>query len=263
MKSKIKIPPLKTYIAIAMLFLLIHADVKARHSYRTIMEGTIPDQLKGKAPVARLARYEVKPEYQTAFRKAVSDYVLFSLEQRGNILSEAYYETDNTSVWWLIERWSSRDELEKNSRSLPFGTLASSAKTALAQPEKIIEVKDLEPLSKQQWRNKAKENDDPLTIMLFVDTKPGTDGTFKDVYHTAMPQFRSEPGVITYQLSQLEADNTQFVTYEKFRDEDAFQYHLKFPPIQPVIDYLQTSIKKQPFQSGLHRLKAFVPLDQK
>jgi len=75
-----------------------------------------------------------------------------------------------------------------------------------------------------------------------------------------MPQFRSEPGVINYQLSQLEEDGTQFVTYEKFRNEDAFQYHLNFPPIQPVIDYLNTSIKKQPFETGLHRLIEFAPV---
>ena len=108
----------------------------------------------------------------------------------------------------------------------------------------------------------AKKEDKPLTIMLFVDAKTGTADNFKTVYHTAMPQFRGEPGVINYQLSQLDEDSTQFVTYEKFRNEDAFQYHLNFPPIQPVIDYLNTSIKKQPFQTGLHRLKRFAPLTQ-
>ncbi len=62
--------------------------------------------------------------------------------------------------------------------------------------------------------------------MLFVDAKAGTEANFKDVYHTAMPKFRSEPGVITYQLSQLEEDATQFVTFEKFRSNEAFQFHL-------------------------------------
>jgi quinol monooxygenase YgiN len=75
-----------------------------------------------------------------------------------------------------------------------------------------------------------------------------------------MPQFRSEDGVVTYQLSQLEDDSTQFVTYEKFRSNEAFQFHLNFPPIRPVIDYLNTSIKKQPFQDGIHNLIEFAPL---
>jgi quinol monooxygenase YgiN len=151
-------------------------------------------------------------------------------------------------------------ELEKAGKSASFKALESLAKTALSTQAKRIDIKDLEPISKQQWRSVVRKTDDPITIMLFVDAKAGTDRDFKTVYHTAMPQFRQEPGVIAYQLSQLETDSTQFVTYEKFRNEDAFQYHLKFPPIQPVIDYLNTSIKKQPFQTGLHRLVEFAPL---
>lgn len=67
---------------------------------------------------------------------------------------------------------------------------------------------------------------------------------------------------MTYQLSQFKEDSTQFVTFEKFRSNDAFQYHLKFPPIQPVIDYLNMSIKKQPFQDGIHNLIEFAPLSR-
>ena len=96
--------------------------------------------------------------------------------------------------------------------------------------------------------------------MLFVDSKEGTQEEFKATSHVAMPKFRSEPGVVTYQLSQVQGNDTKFVTFEKFRSQEAFQYHLNFPPIKPVIDYLQTSIKKQPFQSGLHRLIEFAPM---
>jgi len=208
---------------------------------------------------ARLVRYEVKPAYQTAFKEAMSDYVLYSLKQQNNILSEAYYEQDNPAVLWIIERWSSKQALEKAIKSNQFQTLKSLYEKALVYREKNFYIKDLEPLSKDEWRTMPKKEDATITIMLFVDSKPGTEDKFKELYHIAMPQFRSEPGVINYQLSQLEDDSTQFVTYEKFRNEDAFQYHLNFPPIQPVIDYLNTSIKKQPFQIGLHKLIAFAP----
>jgi quinol monooxygenase YgiN len=133
-------------------------------------------------------------------------------------------------------------------------------KTALFRPLKSYYLKDLAPLSKSEWRRPPAKDDNPVVIMLFVDSKPGTEATFAAVYDAAMPKFRSEPGVITYGLSQSEDDRTKFVTYEKFRNEDAFQYHLHFPPIQPVLDYLNTSIKKQPFQTGLHRLVPLTPL---
>lgn len=216
--------------------------------------------LQQQQAVARLTRYEVKPEYQDQFKKAIKDYVSYAIEIESNIMAEAYYERENPSILWITERWGSIEEWLKAKSNTQSQAVSRLAEMALQTPIKSISIKDLETLSKQQWRKTANVADSQLTIMLFVDAKAGTQQRFKDVYHVAMPQFRSEPGVITYQLSQLEEDDTQFVTYEKFRSNAAFQYHLNFPPIQPVIDYLNSSIKKQPFQDGLHNLIEFAPL---
>jgi quinol monooxygenase YgiN len=207
----------------------------------------------------RLTRYEVKPGFRIVFRQALDDYILYSLKQETNIMSEAYFEQQDTSALWLIERWSSREALDKAGEDHAFTSIGTLTQRALMQPTQTYYAHDLEPLSKQQWRVDPPRKDSALTIMLFVDAKPGTANTFKEVYHTAMPAFRGEPGVVNYQLSQLDEDSTRFVTYEKFRDEEAFRYHLGFPPIKPVLDYLETSIKKQPFQAGLHRLIEFSP----
>lgn len=244
-------------IALVLIMLLIVNSISTR------AQNPHPEDRSNSNVVVRLTRYDVKPEHQAVFRKAVSEYVLYSIPLPGNILSEAYYEQEDPSVLWIIERWKNKTELDKISKSSQFKAIGSLSQRALSQPPKTIYAKDLEPLSKQEWHRVAKQEDQPITIMLFVDSQSGTENDFKKVYHTAMPQFRSEPGVINYQLSQVEGDGTQFVTYEKFRDEAAFQYHLKFPPIQPVIDYLNTSIKKQPFQAGLHRLIALTTLDPK
>ncbi len=210
--------------------------------------------------VVVLTRFEVKKDQGKAFHTLLGEYVEQAVANKNNIMAEAYYEDESPSVMWLIERWTSRQVLEEIRSDVIFKRVSTLSKTDLAQPVKTIYVNDLEPLSKEEWRREPMKNDTPITIMLFVDSRAGTAGRFKELYHTAMPQFRSEPGVINYQLSQLEEDSTRFVTYEKFRNEDAFRYHLNFPPIQPVIDYLNSSIKKQPFQAGLHRLIRFAPL---
>lgn len=211
--------------------------------------------------VVVLTRFEVKKDHGKAFHTLLGEYVKQAVVNEDNIMAEAYYEEKNAAVMWLIERWTSKPALEKIRSSEIFKQVSTLSEKELVQPVKTIYVKDLEPLSKEEWRREPNKGDTPITIMLFVDSKAGTEERFKAVYHTAMPQFRSEPGVVNYQLSQLEEDSTQFVTYEKFRNENAFQYHLNFPPIQPVIDYLNSSIKQQPFQTGLHRLIRFAPLD--
>ena len=233
---------------IIFLMLFMHAFARAQ------------TDIKASEMEAKITRYEVKKEYQEKFQKAVSEYVLKSISNDGNIMAEAYFEKENQQVIWLFERWKNQKEADKFKNNAAAKTLEAFGKTALVKPSKTIPVKDLEPISKEEWRRTSKTADDQLTIMLFVDAKAGTEENFKDVYHIAMPQFRSEPGVVTYQLSQLNADKTQFVTFEKFRSKEAFQYHLNFPPIQPVIDYLNTSIKKQPFQDGIHTLIEFAPL---
>lgn len=213
-----------------------------------------------KSIVATLTRYELKPAYQDKFRAALSSYVLKAIATESNIMAEAYYEQENSNVLWLIERWVNSNELRKATGGMQFKAIETLAAVALVNPQKLYHLEDVEPLSKPQWRKIPKKEDSAFTVMLFVDAKPGTQDTFKDLYNVAMPKFRSEAGVITYQLSQLQEDATQFVTYEKFRNNAAFQYHLGFRPIEPIIAYLETSIKKPPFQSGLHRLVEFAPL---
>lgn len=210
--------------------------------------------------IAKFTKYEVKSGYEKQFQKVLANYVAQALTEEGNIMSEAYYEQDNPTVLWLMERWKNKEQLKDVAKSKQAKALVSLEKEALVQPSKTYYLKDLEPLTKEQWRKTAKKEDNQLIVVLFVDAKKGTQQNFKTIYHKAMPEFRSEPGVVTYQLSEIEGNETQFVTYEKFRSNDAFQYHLKFPPIKPVIEYLETSIQKPPFQNGLHNLIEFAPL---
>lgn len=239
----------KGITAAALLLTINSFDAKAQDTSQT----------ESQSIAVRLTKYEVKAAFQNVFRNAISNYISYSITVESNLLSEAYYEQDNPSVLWIIERWNTKTELDKISKSDQFKAISTLSEKALLQAPTRVYVKDLEPLSKQEWRRSANKDDNPITIMLFVDSKAGTESVFEKVYQKAMPAFRSEPGVINYQLSRFETDSTKFVTYEKFRNEAAFQYHLAFPPINPVIDYLNTSIKKQPFQDGLHRLIEFAP----
>ncbi|WP_173002962.1 putative quinol monooxygenase [Chitinophaga sp. SYP-B3965] len=223
-------------------------------------ENSLQAQPSDSAVIMVLTHYDVKPPYQQKFRKALWNYVFSSLKADGNIMAEAYYEEGNPSGIWMIERWSSRSFHDENIKSGVAKAILALTKDGLASPVDIVFAEDLEPISKEAYRKTFKIGDQPITIMLFVDAKEGTESVFKSLYHVAMPEFRSEPGVLTYQLSQVSDDKTKFITYEKFRNEAAFQYHLKIPAVEPVIAYLRTSIKEQPFEKGLHRLIEFAPL---
>ncbi|GGN12321.1 hypothetical protein GCM10010967_55440 [Dyadobacter beijingensis] len=211
-------------------------------------------------PVARLTRFDIKQGQEAAFSKALAETVKQAVAQEGNIMAEAYREEGEPSVLWLIERWSSAEGLELFSKSKQAVSFETLLQTAISKQPDIYRLKDLEPLTKQQWRAVARKGDQPITIMLFVDARAGTQQTFTSLYHTAMPHFRGEEGVVTYQLSEIEGDGTQFVTYEKFRSQDAFQFHLDFPPVKPVVEYLEKNVRQPPFQNGLHNLIEIAPM---
>jgi quinol monooxygenase YgiN len=212
--------------------------------------------------VVQLTKYSIKPGYQNQMQQSLSAYVLQALMTEGNVMAEAYAEIESPSVLWLIERWENQQGFAALQESIQAKEIDRLTKEGLTAPIEKISVTDLEPLSKQAWRREPNANDDPMTVMLFVDAKPGTQEEFKKRYHSAMPAIRSEAGVITYQLTQLNGAETRFLTYEKFRNAEALQIHLKFPPVGPILDFLHTSITNPPFKKGLHKLKLFTPINQ-
>lgn len=218
------------------------------------------EKLAGSETIGRLTRYQVKPEARETLRHALSNYVAQALTEKHNLQAEAYQERDDASVLWLIERWQSRNELEHFQHAASFRAIAALKGTVLEQEPVTHYVKDLEPLAKQQWRRAPRLDDQPITIMLFVDSKAGTQDEFKTIYHAAMPALRGQPGVVTYQLSQIENESAKFVTFEKFRSDAAFAAHLEFPATKTIVDYLLTKSERQPFQQGLHTLIEFAPL---
>jgi len=67
-------------------------------------------------------------------------------------MAEAYQEEDKPTILWLIDRWINAEELEKFSESQQGKALEALLQTALFEPPKTYNLRDLEPLTKKQWR---------------------------------------------------------------------------------------------------------------
>ena len=204
-------------------------------------------------PATVLTQYHVKASYQDKFREVLSEYTLSSLREAGNIMAEAYYERGDVCVMWIIERWSSHTFYKKNKKSTAAKAVGALIKIGMAGPVETFFLQELELFSKEISPN-------ALTIMLFVDVKAGTENQFKSINHDIMSALPDDPGVLLYQVNQIANHKTRFVVYNKFRNWDTFQYHLKEPALEPVMKFLQTSIKEPPFEKGYHHLIPFAPL---
>jgi quinol monooxygenase YgiN len=200
-----------------------------------------------------LTQYHVKISYQDKFLGVLSEYTISSLSATGNIMAAAYYEQGDACIMWTIERWDDQANYKNNRESAAAKEVGALARTGLASPVETIFMEDLELHSKQTGHN-------AITIMLMVDVKDGTEDLFISLNHEVMSSLRHEPGVLSFQLSQVVRHKTRFIIYKKFRNWDAFQYHLKDPVLGPVLEFLQTSIKEPPFEKGYHHLIQFAPL---
>lgn len=199
---------------------------------------------------AVLTQYHVKTSYQDQFFKVLSQYTLSSIGSAGNVMAEAYYERSDICVMWIIERWNCRTSYENNKRSIAAKAIGALVKVGIAEPVKIFFLQELEIFSKEISR-------DALTILLFVDVRPGTEKRFRSINRDLMPVLRQAPGVLLFQLSQIVAHKTRFVVYKKLRNWETFQYHLKEPALAPLMKFLQTSIAAPPFENGYHHLIQF------
>lgn len=213
----------------------------------------------GKSVIVVLTKYHTKTACQHKFLELLSAYVFRSLKAGGNVMSEAFYEKGDLCTIWVIERWSSYVWYKKNKESGEAGVISALTKTGLEFTVETIFLKDLLLFSNGSSLE-PKINDRQITIMLFVDLKSGTEDYFRSVSQGLMPIFRGSPGVLLFQLSQVIYMKTRFIVCKKFRDWDAFRYHLKDPALQPMITFLQHAVKEPPYEKGYRYLVQFAPL---
>ncbi|MCF6405209.1 antibiotic biosynthesis monooxygenase [Chitinophaga filiformis] len=239
----------------------IHCEWRlALSSFMYTWGGILLGRGSDRAVVIVLTKYHAKTAYQHEFLEGLSAYVFSSLEATGNIMSEAFYEKGDFCIMWVMERWGNYDFYKKNRRSSEAGVVRHLAKTGLITAVETVFLKDLLLFSLARSRNPLKENDRQITVMLFIEVKSGAKNYFRSIKQAIISVFRDKPGMLHFQLSRVRCFRRRFIVCKKFRDWDAFQYHLKDPALQPVITFLQSAVKEPPYEKGYHHLIQFAPL---
>jgi len=210
--------------------------------------------------IVALTQYHVKKPFQHEFMEVLSRYIFNSLDANGNIMAEAYYEKGDFCIIWIIERWNNYSFYKNNKRSREAKAVDTLTKTGLVSPVEITFMKDFLQLTNDAG-DIFKAREQPVTLMLFVDVKTGTENHFRLINRMVMSVFQDEPGIIVFRLSQIICHKTKFIIFKKFRDWNAFQYHLKDPALKPLMTFLHTSIKEPPYEKGYHHLIQFAPLN--
>lgn len=205
-----------------------------------------------------MSQYQAKASYHAELFQLLSEFIFSSRRAVGNIMMEGYYELGEASIMWIVERWTSEEYYMENKSSIAAKNISDLENTLVASPVETVFLTDLELLIKDDSQNKT-ENGQQMSIMLFVDVQQGSEDYFMSINRDVITELRNEPGLLIFRLSQFTNDVTRFVVYKKFRNKDSFRLHLSSPAIVPVINFLQTSVKEQPFEKGYRHLIEFAP----
>ena len=65
-----------------------------------------------------------------------------------------------------------------------------------------------------------------LIITAKVRLQSGTSEEFLDAYRWMHPLVMQDPGAVQYSLHRSAEDPDEFIFYERYESEDAFEYHL-------------------------------------
>lgn len=206
-----------------------------------------------------ISLYQAKATYQAELLQLLSEYIFSSRRAVGNIMIEGYYEQGDASMMWIMERWTREEYYKENKGSAAAKNISDLESILVVSPVETVFLTDLELLIKDDRPNKT-EKDQQMSIMLFVDVMQGSEAYFRAINRDVITAFRNDPGVLILRLSQFTNDKTRFVVYKKFNTKHSFQSHLRSPAIVPVLQFLQTSVKEQPFEKGYRHLIEFAPI---
>lgn len=206
-----------------------------------------------------MSQYQAKAPYQTELFQLLNEYVFSSRSAVGNMMMESYYELGDASIMWIVERWTSEKYYKENKGSTAAKNISNLENVLVLSPVETIFLTDLELLIKDDCQNKT-EKGQQMSIMLFVDVHQGSEDHFRAINRDLITALRNEPGLLVFRFSQFTNDTTRFVVYKKFRNKDTFQMHFRSAAIVPVIKFLQTSVKEQPFEKGYRHLIEFAAI---
>lgn len=83
-----------------------------------------------------------------------------------------------------------------------------------------------------------------LSVVAYVEAKPGMEEQVKNCLHALVEPTRNEAGCFNYDLHQSEDNPALFVFYENWTNKAALDQHLETPHVKAFLDQADTLLAK-------------------
>lgn len=199
--------------------------------------------------VTMLVTFKTKPEMHNAFKQALMDDVLNARQESGCITMELFAAKNDPDTLFFFERWQNQADLDYHFVQSYTKAVLELAETALISPMEILYIEDLAPLTTEKMQGSGHEEDGVDLVVIF-EVKEESQERFKAQFLNSVKYSRSEPGCIAFHIHAVRGDNSKFVLYERWKHQEAFDFHLAQSYTKELFASFNATLAK-PVEEGL------------
>lgn len=210
------------------------------------------DKADAKSPNAAeqidmVVTFTVKPDAKARFKQALLDDLKNARKESGNVLMELYEAKDNPNTLYFYERWKNQAALDAHFEQPYVKAVLELSKTALTTPMQITYIEDLAPLGIERIARTL--TGEEVDLFVFFEVKDGEQERFKKQFEKSVKNSRPEAGCIAFHIHKVKGNETQFVLYERWKNQTAFDFHLAQSYTKELFEMFKIALAKPVDQS--------------
>ena len=174
------------------------------------------------------AKVFIKPEKVDAFIAATSDVIEKSRAEAGNISYSLYQDPQDNTKFLFFEEWKNQDAVDFHFTTEHFQNFGAISGDLSSSPSIIIIHDCID----------HDHGDIKKIISAYVFIQPEKVETFIAAAGEIVEKSCAEAGNISYKLYQDPQDNTKFLFFEEWKNQDAVDFHFATEHFQKLGEYL-------------------------
>jgi quinol monooxygenase YgiN len=202
-----------------------------------------PELMDDNVQIVMLVTFKVKPEMRSAFKQVLLDDVINAQQESGCISMTLFEAKDDPNTMFFFERWQDQSALDSHFAQSYTKAVIELANVALTEPMEILYLKDLAPLPVENLQDSA-VSPDGVDLIVPFEVKEGMDERFKEQFLNSVKHSRPELGCIAFHIHAVQGNDSQFLLYERWKNQSAFDFHLAQTYTQELFESFSSTLAK-------------------
>jgi quinol monooxygenase YgiN len=194
-------------------------------------------------PIMMLVIFKVKPEMVDTFKALLLKDLANARQESGCITMQLFAAKTDPNTLFFFERWQNQTALDNHFVQPYTEAVLELAKTLLISPMEILYLEDLAPLPVEDMQYPDNE-DEGVDLVIIFQVKEEMEKRFEHQLLNSVRCSRLEPGCIAFHIHIVREGKSQFVLYERWWNQAAFDFHLAQPYTKELLDSFKATLAK-------------------